>query len=64
MKYLKFTSYAYLAIALITVYDGITKWNNASGPWLSFGIAAVAVFMFFFRTKYSKRFEDRNKTEK
>lgn len=61
MKYLKFTSYAYLVIALLCIYDGVTKWNDpVSGPWLSFGIAAVAVFMFFFRTKYSKRFEERD----
>jgi hypothetical protein len=64
MKYLKFTSYAYLAFALFFVYDGVTKWNDtAQGPWLSFGIAAVSVFMFFFRTKYSKRFEDRNSNQ-
>ncbi len=61
MKYLKFTSYAYLAFALFFVYDGVTKWEK--GPWLSFGIAAVAVFMFFFRAKYSKRFEDRNSNQ-
>ncbi|CAM2909452.1 hypothetical protein SAMN05444143_105184 [Flavobacterium succinicans] len=61
MKYLKFTSYAYLVIALICVYDGVKKWNDpTSGPWLSLGIAVVAVFMFFFRTKYAKRFEDRD----
>ena len=55
MKYLKFTSYAYIIIALICIYDGITKWNDETAkPWLSFGIAAMAVFMFFFREKYSK----------
>jgi hypothetical protein len=64
MKYLKFTSYAYLAVALFSLYDGIMKWDDqAQGPWLSFGIAAVCVFMFFFRAKYSKRFEDRNSNQ-
>lgn len=64
MKYLKFTAYAYLIIALICIYDGFTKLNDKeAGPWLSFGIAAVAVFMFFFRAKYSKRFEDRNSNQ-
>lgn len=61
MKYLKFTSYAYLAFALFFVYDGITKWDDkTTGSSISFAIAVVAVFMFFFRTKYAKRFEDRN----
>jgi hypothetical protein len=64
MKYLKFTSYAYIIIALICIYEGITKWNDETAkPWLSFGIAAMAVFMFFFRAKYSKRFEDRNSNQ-
>lgn len=65
MKYLKFTSYAYLAFAVFFLYDGITKWEDtATGPWMSFGIAALGVFMFFFRTRYAKKFEDRNSDSK
>lgn len=60
MKYLKFTQYIYLAFAGFFIYDGIMKLNANESPWLSFIIAAVAVFMFFFRRNFSKKFEDRN----
>ena len=71
MKYLKFTSYAYIIIALICIYDGITKWNDETAkPWLSFGIAAMAVFMFgLFRlmkkipSKNDGENEEKNDTE-
>jgi hypothetical protein len=29
-------------------------------PWLSFIIAGLAVFMFFFRRKFAKKFEGNN----
>lgn len=63
MKYLQFTQYVYLFFAAYLIYDGITKINDPSlgSPWLSFMIAALAVFMFFFRRKFARKFEDRNK---
>ena len=62
MTYLKYIPYFYLIFAVVFIYDGITKFNDpAATPWLSFGIAAVAVFMFFFRMKFGRKFEDRSK---
>ena len=63
MNYLKFTQYIYLVFGAYFIYDGVTKLNNPAygTPWLSFIIAGVAVFMFFFRRKFAKKFEDRNK---
>ncbi|SHG90400.1 hypothetical protein SAMN05444372_111123 [Flavobacterium micromati] len=63
MNYLKFTQYVYLVFGAYFIYDGFTKLNNPNlgTPWLSFIIAGVAVFMFFFRRKFAKKFEDRNK---
>jgi hypothetical protein len=29
-------------------------------PWLTFIIAGVAIFMFFFRRKFAKKFDDHN----
>lgn len=60
MKYLKFTQYIYLAFAGFFIYDGIMKINTEETPWLSFIIALVAIFMFFFRRNFSRKFEDRN----
>lgn len=61
MKYLQFTQYIYLVFAAVFIFDGITKLNDNEKPWLSFMIAGVSVFMFFFRRKFSKKFQDRQK---
>jgi len=56
MKLLQFLQYAYLIFAALFLYDAIT---NKS--YLSLLFAALAIFMFFFRKKFRKRFEDRGK---
>ncbi len=62
MNYLKYTQYVYLVFGAYFIYDGITKWNDPAGTfWLSFMIAGLAIFMFFFRRKFAKKFDDRNK---
>ncbi len=43
------------------VYDAITKWNEEPKPWLSVILAGLAFFTYFFRTKFAKKFEDRDK---
>ncbi len=61
MNYLKYTQYVYLIFAAFFIYDGITKMNDPNQtPWLSFIIAGLAVFMFFFRRKFAKKFENRD----
>lgn len=62
MKVLQFLQYAYLIFAVLFLYDAIANWNvEGKSPYLSLGLAALAIFMFFFRKKYRKRFEDRGK---
>jgi hypothetical protein len=64
MGYLKYTQYVYLLFAVYFVYDGITKLNLGDDTsTLSFLIAGMAVFMFFFRKKFVKKFDDRNKKQ-
>ena len=61
MNYLKYTQYVYLVFGLFFIYDGISKMRGTDEtPWLSFIIAGVAIFMFFFRRKFAKKFEDQN----
>ena len=61
MNYLKYTQYVYLLFSFYFVYDGFTKMNaDNDTPWLSFIIAGLAVFMFFFRRKFAKKFEGNN----
>ena len=62
MNYLKYTQYVYLVFGAYFIYDGVTKLNDPAGTfWLSFMIAGLAIFMFFFRRKFAKKFDDRNK---
>lgn len=62
MKILGFFQYAYVLFAILFLYDAISKWNvNRNGAYMSLFFAALAVAMFFFRKKFRKKFEDRNK---
>ncbi len=63
MNYLNITKYIYLAIGFVMVYDTISKWNNDPKPYLSMMLAAMAFFLFFFRSKFGKKFEERKKQE-
>ncbi|MCB4808959.1 hypothetical protein LG651_11920 [Tamlana sp. 62-3] len=64
MKFYKIFQYAYLIFAFMFVYDAFTKWGvNATGAYISLAFAALAVFMFFFRRKFSKKFDNRNNSK-
>jgi len=61
MSYFKYVPYLYLIMAGFFVYSGIMGIveNSTANTVISFGFAAVAVFMFFFRRKFQKKFQDR-----
>jgi hypothetical protein len=62
MKVLKFLQYAYLFFVVLFLYDAISNWNtDRNRSYISLLFAALALFMYFFRKKYRKRFEDRGK---
>lgn len=63
MNYLNITRYIYLVVGLIMIYDSIANWNNEQKPWLSVMLAAMAIFMFFFRSNYAKKFEERRRQQ-
>ncbi len=61
-SYLKYTPFIYLVFAAFFTYDGAIKITSGeSGYALSFIIAAVCIFMFFFRRGFVKRMQDRNR---
>jgi hypothetical protein len=61
MKFFKFFEYAYLAFAAFFIFEGISNWGRSpSRAWLFFGLALVAVFMFFFKRRFRKKMERRN----
>lgn len=59
MNYLNITKYIYLVVGLIMIYDAISKWNQGEDYVLSAVLAVLAIFMYFFRRNFGKRFEDR-----
>lgn len=62
MKLLQFLQYAYLFFVVLFLYDAIANWHtDRNGSYMSLLFAALAIFMFFFRKKYRKRFQDRGK---
>ncbi|HLT34277.1 MAG TPA: hypothetical protein VKZ98_10840 [Aquaticitalea sp.] len=62
MKIQKFFQYAYLVFAVIFIYEAIVNWNaDRNRAYMMLVIAALAVFMFFFRMRFAKKMEDRNK---
>ncbi|MGB3590506.1 MAG: hypothetical protein WBA16_02375 [Nonlabens sp.] len=61
-KFFKYFEYAYLIFAVVFVVTGIVEYNETpQRSYLLFGMAAVAVFMFFFKRRFRRRFEKRNK---
>ena len=62
MKILSFLQYLYLGFAALFLFDMSNNWSSdRNGAYLSLFFAVLAVFMFFFRKKFRKRFEDRGK---
>jgi len=65
MKIFKFFQYAYLVFGILFLYDAISSWNGEGyRKYTSLALAALAVFMFFFRKRFNQRFEDNNRSQK
>lgn len=63
MKIQKIFQYAYLVFAILFLYDAIDKWTSdrQNEAYMMLLFTALAVFMFFFRKRFIKKIEDRNK---
>jgi len=62
MKFLKFFQFAYIFFAILFSYEAIVNWNvDRNKSYISLLFVALAVFMFFFRKRFRKKIEDRNK---
>jgi len=63
MNYLKFTQYAYLIASLFFAYEAYNQYSNGETNQAIVMIAftIVAIFMFFFRRSYGKKFAERSK---
>ncbi|NNE32799.1 MAG: hypothetical protein HKN40_10565 [Winogradskyella sp.] len=62
MKLLQIFQYAYIIFAALFLWDAITNWSvDRSRAYMSLFFVALAIFMFFFRKRFRKKFEDKNK---
>ncbi len=61
-KLWKYTQYGYLLAALILIIDGILQWNKSeSKPYFSFIFATLFVVLFYFKNRFRKKIEDKNR---
>ena len=61
-KFFKYFEYAYLVFAAVFMITGVIELNkNPNQAYLLFGFSVIAVFMFFFKRRFRRRFEERNK---
>ncbi|MDN3678089.1 hypothetical protein QWY90_12305 [Flavobacterium paronense] len=63
MNYLRFTQYAYLIAGFIFAFDAYQKFEagETNKAYISIAFTAVGIFMFFFRRRFAKKFDDHNK---
>ncbi|RXG12206.1 hypothetical protein DSM02_3907 [Leeuwenhoekiella polynyae] len=61
-KYFKYFEYAYLIFAVLFLYESFRIWNverNKAYVFLFFVV--VAIGMYFFKRRFRKKYEQRNK---
>ncbi len=53
--------YGYLIVAIVFIVETVLNWNSKERAYMFLGFAVLAVFMFFFKRRFRKRIEKRNK---
>lgn len=62
MKYFKIFEIAYLVIAIVSIYEVYAEWGvDRNRAYLFLFFAVFSLFMFVFRRRYRKKFQNRNK---
>ena len=59
MKVFKIFQYAYAIFAVLFLYDAYQNWGD-SRAYTSLLLGALAIFMFFFRKKFNKKFDNQD----
>jgi len=61
-KIWKIFEYGYLIVAIVFVVETVLHWNeNRNKAYLFLLFSVLAVFMYFFKKRFRKRLENRNK---
>jgi len=59
-KIWKIFEYGYLIIAIVFIIETIINWGTQKS-YLLLLFSVLAIFMYFFRKRFRKKFENRNK---
>lgn len=61
-RFYKYFEFAYLIFAAFFIFETIRIWETERNrAYLFIFFVAVAIFMFFFKRRFRKRLEDRNR---
>lgn len=55
MTFFKYFHYAYLVFAVLFFWDTFNSWGETQA-YASLALGVLALFMFFFRGKFNKKF--------
>jgi hypothetical protein len=62
MRFFKYFEYAYLFIAAFFLFETVRIWNEERNRAYLFAFfVLVAVFMYFFKRRFRKKMEERNR---
>lgn len=62
MKFFKYFEYAYAVFAILFFIEAYRTWGQEGNrAYLFLALGGLAVFMFFFKRRFRKRLEERNK---
>jgi hypothetical protein len=63
-KYFKIFEIGYLILAIILIVESVLMWNSEPNKaYIFLALSVLAIFMYFFRKKYRKRFEEHERKE-
>jgi hypothetical protein len=61
-KFFKYFEYAYILFGVIFIATAIYEYQETpSRSYMLFAMGVVAILMFFFKRRFRRRFEERNK---
>jgi len=64
-KFWKFFEIGYLIIAIVLIYETISRWNSErEKAYLFLGFSVLAMLMYFFKKRFRKKVEARNNDQK
>jgi hypothetical protein len=62
MKFFKYFEFAYIAFAIFFIIEALRIWADSEGrAYMYLFFSVLAVFMFFFKRRFRKKIDQKNK---